>query len=246
MPPALLALLQMGLGPPAAAQVSDPQRRIPIAPIARPALNAPVVPPDFGVAIERVGGDPGEPLVLPRGAADPRASWGTRSTHHASKDQPWNADQTLIWLRNAGEVGRPRAVLLDAATLRPAGACPDYAGVLQGGDDRWHPDPERSHVRVGVTGKPPRRLVWYDAVACRVLRDAPIPDELGFSPRGIGDGEGNLTQDGRYVFLHDRERQEGRLVEMQPPGACPAGAVSSGGMCFGPILPIGCELAGAT
>jgi hypothetical protein len=231
---------------PVTAQVTDPERRIPIEPLPRPALHHPVEPSPFGVTLVRVGGDPGEPLALTGDASGPQVSWGTRSTHHAFKDQPWNADQTFIWLRNAGDPGRPRALLLDAATLRPAGACAGYSSVLQGGDDRWHPSAGHRLVRVGVTGRSPRRLVWYDAGACRVVREADIPAERGFSPRGIGDGEGNLTQDGRYVFLHDRERLEGRLVDMQPAAPCPAGTVLSGGMCFGPVLALECGLTGAS
>ncbi|MGH9870297.1 MAG: hypothetical protein ACREAA_19340 [Candidatus Polarisedimenticolia bacterium] len=229
------------------AQVTDPEPRIPIARVSRPPLRETVTLPEFEVSIRRVTGDNKDKLCLPgRPCPDPRANWGTHSTHHGFKDQPWNADESLLWLRNTGANAWPTGLMLDAITYAPAGVCPEYSSVLQGGDDRWHPDPARKNVRVAVSGRAPKRLVWYDVVACRLLEEAWIPAESGFTASGIGDGEGNLSADGRYTFLHDRERLLGRLVDMRPTRPCPVGAPPSGGMCFGPVIPLACGVAGVT
>lgn len=211
-------------------------------PLPKPPLYEPVALPT-GAALRRVGGDPGESLCFPgRPCPDPSLRWGTRSIHHGFKDQPWSADGALVWIRNGGQGSFPKALALDAATWRPALFCSQDGKGSPAGDDRWHPDPRHARVRVEVTGAAPRRLRWIDVTDCLVVRDVPIPAEGGFDPKGIGDGEGNLSDDGRYVFLHDPARVSGRLVDMEPAGPCPAGAVSKGGMCFGPVTPLDCGL----
>jgi hypothetical protein len=77
---------------------------------------------------------------------------------------------------------------------------------------------------------------------CSVLKSALIPSEALFTAKGIGDGEGNISADGRYVFLHDPVRAKGRLVDMRPRGNCPGGAFSSGEMCFGTVVSLDCAL----
>ena len=151
---------------------------------ARPAYLAPAREPDLGTTIVRITGDAGTAIAGTKG------TWGRDARHVYSKQAPWNADGSLLLLQNRGG-GSPARLLLDGRTYAPrALACGD--DVLW--DYRWHP--RRPQVLVNVD-KAGRELCLFDVVACRKVASWSLPVEVD----GIGSGEGNLSDDGRYVAL---------------------------------------------
>ncbi len=205
-------------------------------PTARPPgyLESRVVDPTFGFPITRVTGDSGSIAVPPAGR------WGADSRHHYSKDQPWNADESLLWIENptasdgrpAGG-GSPSALLLDGQTYRVLGSASfrNWHPL----DSRWHPRQPR--VRIGITRDPAAGLdslhwVRIDPGAATVtaLRGWRLP----FTPKLIGQGEGNVSDDGRFIALSDDATPTRVVViDMDPPAR--NGAYATGARRIGPV-----------
>ncbi len=91
--------------------------------IPRPEYLKSIIDPVFGSRITRVTGDPG----LTRGGVN----WGDRARHHYSKDQPWNADQSLLMIFNNG---KPSTLILDGETYQLS-----FALDFPRDEIRWHP-----------------------------------------------------------------------------------------------------------
>src|SRR5262245_28637550 len=70
-------------------------------------------PGPFGAPIMRIATDAGRPTAPVRGA------WGSDARHVYSKQQPWNADETLISIENRGASGSPSPLILDGLTYEP-------------------------------------------------------------------------------------------------------------------------------
>ena len=180
------------------------------------------VDPITGFPVTRIAADSGAVLL------SSHARWGADSRHHYSKDQPWNSDEKLIWLENpkisdgipAGAEG-PRPVLLDGETYQPL----RFASFAnwRPTDSRWHPSPLYPNVRVGIVHSREDgldSLMWVDV--------GPSPNGLASQIRGwrlpirptlIGQGEGNLSADGRFVALSEVTGERARIVvvDMDPP-----------------------------
>lgn len=156
----------------------------------KPAYLEPTVDPVFGTVITRIGGDTGTTILF---GNDGSAEWGSDVRHHYSKDQPWNADNTLIVLQNSGF---PSQVFLDGRTYQPKfEPCANY----EVGDDRWHPDLNHANERINVRG---RMLEWFNVVTCKRTKSISLP----FSVNNFGSGEGNPSFDGRYAAFADDTR----------------------------------------
>jgi len=151
---------------------------------ARPAYLVPERDPALGTTIVRIAGDTGTAIPGTKG------TWGRDARHVYSKQAPWNADGSLLLLQNR-DGGSPARLLLDGRTYAPrALACGDE--FLW--DYRWHP--RRAQVLVNVD-KAGRELCLFDVLACRKVASWSLPVEVD----GIGAGEGNLSDDGRYLAL---------------------------------------------
>ncbi len=160
-----------------------------------PGYFSPVLDSTFGTRIIRIAGDAGAPI-----GGGVAGSWGLDVRHHYSKDQPWNADGSLLALQNDGG----GMVLLDGETYEPRrGRCTAFTV----GDDRWHPSPTHSRERISVRGT---ELMWYDAVQCVKTRSWTLPFTVDY----FGPSEGNASFDGRYVALTDGTRMF--VVDMDP------------------------------
>ena len=160
-----------------------------------PSYFAPVVDSTFGTRVTRIAGASGTPI----GGGVP-GTWGNDVRHHYSKNQPWNADGSLIALQNNGG----GMILLDGETYQPRfGKCSTY----NIGDDRWHPSPAHSRERISVKGTD---LIWYDVVNCVKTRSWTLP----FAVRWFGPSEGNPSFDGRFAALTDGKRMF--VVDMDP------------------------------
>ncbi len=151
--------------------------------------------PIFGTKITRIADDTGNSTLPVKG------TWGEDARHHYSKDQPWNSDGTLLVLENDKS---PSQIYLDGTSYLPKyGKCKNYSPW----DDRWHPSKLYPNVRINVNHD---KLEWFDIVSCTLVRQWQLP----FSVNYIGSGEGNISNDGRYILLSDKTRMF--LVDMEP------------------------------
>jgi hypothetical protein len=167
----------------------------------RPPYLGQVSPAPFGVPIIRIANDAGLPTAPVRG------TWGSDARHVYSKQQPWNADETLISIENRGANGSPSPLILDGVTYQPKYApCPNY----QLWDYRWHPSRAHASEQINVD-RSGGELMWFDVVACRKTRSWPLPIAADY---GIGSGEGNPSNDGRFVMIAGTTRIY--VVDMDP------------------------------
>ena len=154
-----------------------------------------------GATLVRIAGDEGAAIPGVRGGV-----WGGDARHAYSKQEPWNADGSLLLLQNR-DGGTPARLLLDGRTYVPRPrACDD--GVLW--DYRWHPDPAHATILVNVD-KAGRELSWFDVTTCKKVRAWTLPVTVD----GIGSGEGNVSNDGRFVALGNDD--VAFVVDMEAP-----------------------------
>jgi len=164
-----------------------------------PAYLSPLRDPVFGTWVLRVGGDPGDPL------APLASSWADVSRHVYSKQQPWNANSTLLSIRNTGSPVSP--LLLNGQTYVPVrGPCSNYDRW----DYRWHPTPFHNNEQINVN-QAGTELMWFDVMNCVKTRSWALPI---VSDYGIGSGEGNVTTDGRFVAIANQQQMV--VVDMDP------------------------------
>src|SRR5438034_1412683 len=164
----------------------------------RPAYELPVRPTVFHVPIMRIANDPGLPTLPVSG------TWGSDARHFYSKQQPWSADESLISIENSGG---PSPLILDGFTNLPKYApCSNYDLW----DYRWHPSRAHPHEQINVDSSG-TRLSWFDVVSCTETRSCTLP----FAPDyGIGSGEGNPSNDGRFVLI--ASARQIYVVDMDP------------------------------
>ena len=144
----------------------------------------------FRTAITRIAGDPGKPVPLGRG---PAGRWGSDVRHVYSKQEPWNSDQSLVVIENRSG-GSPKRLVLDGEGFSPVQKL-DCAGY-DPWDYRWHPSRAHPHEQINVS-RDGRKLEWFDILACRQTRVWTLPIAVD----GFGKGEGNPSNDGRFVAL---------------------------------------------
>jgi hypothetical protein len=164
--------------------------------------------PGFPTTVVRITGDAGSAIPGIDG------HWGADARHAYSRQQPWNADGTLLLLQNR-DGGSPSRVLLDGRTYEP------HPGLHAGNeilwDYRWHPAQAHATILVNVD-KSGRQLSWFDVATGRRVRTWTLPVAV----KGLGAGEGNLSRDGRYVALGNA--REMFVVDM----AAPSGPARTG------------------
>jgi hypothetical protein len=136
----------------------------------KPGYLETIIDPVFGSKITRVVQD----------------SWGDVCRHHYSKDQAWNADQTVIWLNKGCDKfidGNTYAVLPNLKSP------PD-----SGGEARWHPtDPKAMiYIQNNILGK------WNPFTGENVI----LHVFSGYMDLFIGPSDGNLSNDGEMVVLY--------------------------------------------
>ena len=189
------------IGAPAGASgpVTDPSLVFAEPATPKPAYLAATTDPTFLTQVTRIAGDAGSPMSAISG------TWGTDVRHTYSKQQPWNADQSLIVIENRG--GGPSPLFLDGSTYLPKfGPCtndPLY-------DYRWHPSRAHANEMINVDGAG-RELSWYDVVHCTKTRSWTLPITSNY---GVGSGEGNPSNDGRFVAVASDSQMV--IVDMDP------------------------------
>jgi len=150
---------------------------IPDAP--KPGYLESIIDATFGARITRITGDPGH--------TQGEVIWGDRARHHYSKDQPWNADQTLVMIFNNG---KPGALLLDGDTYQFRSALDFRRDEI-----RWHPrNPE---LLVYTSGN---KLSSYNVrtEVHTALREFAEYSDTRYALK-IGPWEGNLSNDGKWI-----------------------------------------------
>ncbi len=177
-----------------------------MAPAPRPGYVAPTYDPTFGSIVTRITNDPG----LPTGAVP--GTWGRDARHVYSRQQPWSSDNALLTIENR-DGGSPSPLILDGTTYAPRyGRCPGYDLY----DYRWHPSPRHPHEQINVN-RAGSELMWFDVTTCTKTRSWALPLVAGY---GIGSGEGNPSNDGRFVAIgNDRAVV---VVDMDPRPPLPA------------------------
>jgi len=169
----------------------------------RPAYELPVSPAVFHVPIMRIANDPGLPTLPVSG------TWGSDARHVYSKQQPWSADESLISIENSGG---PSPLILDGFTNLPKYApCSNYDLW----DYRWHPSRAHAHEQINVDSSG-TRLSWFDVVSCTETRSWSLPIAADY---GIGSGEGNPSNDGRFVLIGGTRQIYVVDMDPQPPFA---------------------------
>jgi hypothetical protein len=171
--------------------------------VAKPAYLKPITDPVFGTKIIRIAGDANSPIVFENSSAN--QTWGNDARHRYSRDQVWNSDNSLMVIENR-KTNSEKQLVLDGKTYKVKyQICADY----KHGNDRWHPSPKYPHIRINVKGD---MLEWFDVVKCRQVRkwDLPVPI------RDNGMGEGNVSLDGRFIVLADKQGEKIFVVDMDP------------------------------
>ena len=193
-----------GAEPGFAPMVTDSFAVFAIPSMPEPLYLVPMRDPVFGTWVLRIGGDSGASLA-PVGDR-----WADVARHVYSKQQPWNANHTLLSLRNTGSTASP--LLLNGTTYMPVrGPCGNYDRW----DYRWHPSLFHSNEQINVN-RAGTELMWYDVMNCNKTRSWNLPIVADY---GIGSGEGNVSADGRFVAIANQQQMV--VVDMDPraPGA---------------------------
>jgi hypothetical protein len=186
----------------------------------KPGYLVPVTPAPLGVPCLRDGNNVG----LSTSPVD--GTWGSDARHVYSKQEPWSADESLISIENSGG---PSPLILDGFTYLPKYApCSNYDLW----DYRWHPSRAHPHEQINVDSSG-THLSWFDVVSCTETRSWSLPIAADY---GIGSGEGNPSNDGRFVLIQGTRQIYVVDMDPQPPFAPypsqrigPALDVSSGG-----------------
>jgi hypothetical protein len=179
--------------------VTDSTAVFPVPAVALPGYLSPLRDPTFGTWIVRIAGDPGKRV------GTLNTPWSPIARHVYSKQQPWNANETLLSLENRGGTLTP--LLLDGQSYLPVrGPCANYARW----DYRWHPSPEHANEQVNVN-RLGTELMWFDVTQCVKTRTWALPIVAAY---GIGSGEGNVSLDGRYVVVASASQMV--VVDMDP------------------------------
>jgi hypothetical protein len=159
--------------------------------------------PTFGTRLMRIAPDPGTSTSPVSG------TWGTDTRHHYSKDEPWSADGQFYILENRG--GSPSELVLDGHTFAPLFSVPSSAGLY---DYRWHPAKAHAHEIINVSSSG-TELSWVNAQTGLKTRTWTLP----FAVSGYGSGEGNASDDGRFIALASSSQMLVVDMDPQPPFA---------------------------
>ena len=107
----------------------------PIPPIPKPDYRQTIIDPVFGTRVTRITGDPGTAIPNTSGEV-----WKNVARHGYSSRQPWNADESVIWLEQNKNPGWGAQLFIDGDTYEVIGE----ANIPWNNESRWHPtDPDK-------------------------------------------------------------------------------------------------------
>lgn len=160
--------------------------------LAKPGYLQTVLDPDFGTHITRITGDVGTPIP-----SVPGKTWPNRSRHEYSKDQAWNADQTLIELK---EITGVPGVFMDGQTYQVLFSRDAPNSI----ESRWHPtDP---NIQIYVTNNTIGKWNPITNISSTLLT------LNGYDSCYFGPWEGNLSEDGNWVAVYATRISDGKKV----------------------------------
>jgi hypothetical protein len=171
----------------------------PTSALAKPGYLQAAIEPDFRTTLVRVAGDVG--TAVGNGVA---GTWPSLARHEYAKDQPWSADGRLLVLKHMQQPGGNQyALFLDGESYQPLFT---RAGPPGGGEWRMHPTLADVAIYVNLAG--PVAGHWN----VRTNTGTPKFSTTGYSNVRIGNAEGNVSADGRYVAVNATRSSDGRLV----------------------------------
>lgn len=147
--------------------------------VSEPGYLTPLKDPTFGTSVTRVSGDPGNAI----GTLGKK--WGDVARHGYSKRQPWNADESLLYL------DRDVAVFLDGHTFAPKLLA---QAPVPMNESRWHPSKPAIRVYAADSAVGEWNVL---AKTTKVIGSFP-----GYKDLHIGPYEGNLSHDGSHIALY--------------------------------------------
>jgi len=160
-------------------------------PMSKPGYLETVIEPTFGTRLTRITGDPGTTTIAKE--TGQVITWGDVTRHHYSKDQPWNADQSLIHItRNNG--GSPGSIFLDGETYEVL-----FARNVPGSEYRWHPI--LPTVQIYLSGN---QIGQFDI---RSGQTTTLRTFSEYSRVYMGPWEGNLSADGCRIALYTNDQK---------------------------------------
>jgi hypothetical protein len=164
------------------------------APLAKPGYGQSAVDPAFGTTLVRVTGDPGAAIPVVGG------TWPQIAGPGYAKRQAWSADGAFLLVEEmSGAVGPGMGLLLDGSTYQVVGKVSPAASYV------WHPT--APDLLIGVTGT--GSIVYYNARTKSATTKASVS---GYSSGWLGKGEGNPSNDGRFVPVSAKRSADGREV----------------------------------
>ncbi len=176
--------------------ITDEQIYWPAPHLDKPAYLASVTDPVFDTRITRIVGNPGEPIPNL-----PAEVWATDTLRHGySKRQPWNADQSMIYLdRHDPELW------LDGRSYQPLFTRKDKPGTSL----RWSTVEPRIMFYLGRPGNEHLHLGRWDVVdnVAEKLIDLKAYKKISF-----GKGEGNFTWDSTRAVICATRKSDNKNV----------------------------------
>jgi hypothetical protein len=160
----------------------------------------------YDTRLMRLTGITGSPLPI-------GGQWAADSRHTYSKNQPWNDDQSLIWVEQKSV--SPTKIILDAHTFAPIvgnrGVTSRSAILDACYEVRWRPGYPKQMV--GWL-KSPQALIIFEPLTDKELGRIPIPSD---DPKFGWLSEGTISDDGRWTVLGttwDAPQTFGRRVHL--------------------------------
>ena len=160
--------------------------------VAKPGYMQPFIDPVYGTLVTRITGDPGTPIPTVGGV------WGNKARHGYSKDPVWNADQSLLVLKQVDGVSG--FLFLDGNTYKPL-----FNRVSPGGEVRWHPSIADAMVYLTYGCE-------FGHWNVRTNVRSPLVTPAGYTDCYMGPWEGNVSSDGGKVAAYARRASDGRFV----------------------------------
>lgn len=171
------------------------QNPVPTTPLAKPAYLTPIIEPDFGTVLTRITGDPGTAIPTAGGV------WPSLAGHAYAKEPVWNADESIMVLRVMEGYGG--WLFLDGNTYAPLFK---RGASIPGTSDLWHPTDPAKMIYCEANGSVGSWTVVADTTAL-------IYNSGGaYSSATFGQGEGNISNDGKYVVVQATRVSDSKKV----------------------------------
>lgn len=156
---------------------------------AKPAYLGSYIDPTYGTLVTRISGDPGTPIPVVGG------TWPTEIRNGYNKRQPWNCDESILFI----EVG---GLLLDGQTYHVIAT--NASRGKPSGEVRWHPtNPALMYNTSGNVFQ-----TWNVNTGTKTV----LHTFTGYSGMSIGNGEGNISLDGKWIGISATRTSDGHAV----------------------------------